>query len=296
MSNNEKIEIDKNTNKDCFEGFSKILVIFLIPIFIGYIILEIEKIDTIRTKKMESFEIIIDSFNEISKKAFSNNAISGLNYVYNTLLLGIDNTDKFNENSELNRSIIDVKLAKLKIDLTLNMKQLEVDNEVLFTKISYHENLLKSYYGYSKNENILPISKMLWIIEYNNNEKKKFNQSLFNIVEEIKPLLFKQLTINNIEDAKKIEKIMKEKIDNWILEQDRAFKITQKLNVLYSKESAKLYNDIYNIYFEELNTPIFKLYTDKNREKFSKIVYSPKNKIIKLKIFENENNEFYFEE
>ena len=295
MNNDEK-DKNENTNKNCFDGFSKLLVIFLIPILVGYIILEIEKIDTIRTKKMESFEIIIDSFNEISRKAFSDNAISGLNYIYNTLLLGIDNIDKSKENNELNKKIIDVKLTKLKMDLAVNIKQLEVENEVLFTKISYHENLLKSYYGYSQNENILPISKMLWIIEHNNNEKKKFNQSLLNIVEEIRPLLFKQITINNIEEAKEVEKIMKEKIEIWMLEQDRTFKITQKLNVLFRNESTKLYNDIYNIYFEELNTPIFKLYTNKNKEKFSKIVYSSKTKIIKLKIFENNNGELYFEE
>ena len=288
--------MDKETNKDCFEGLNKIFALLLIPIFVGYIIFEVQKIDTIRIKKMESFEIIIDSFNEISKKAFNDSAISGLNFIYNTLITSIDNIDKSKENDELNKTMVDLKLTKLKMDLIVSIKQLEVENGVLFSKIRFHENLLKSYYGYSENDNILPISKMLWIIEYDNKMKKHINQSLFNIIEEIKPLLFRQVTINSDEEKKEIVRSIKEKIDNWILKQDEVFKFAQKLNILFQTESTKLYDDIYSVYSEELNTPIFKFYTNKNKDKFSKIVYSSQSKVIKLEIHEDNKGNLYFKE
>lgn len=288
--------MNKETENDCFTGLNKIFMLLFIPILVGYIIFEVQKIDTIRIKKMESFEIVIDSFNEISKKAFSDNAVSGLNFIYNTLILGIDNIDKSKENNELNKTILDLKFTKLKMDLIVSIKQLEVENGVLFTKIQHHENLLKSYYGYSQNDNILSISKMLWIIEKNNEMRRKINQSLFDIIEEIKPLLFKQTTINNIEEAKEIEKNIKDKIENWISNQDEIFKFTQKLNVLFQTESAKLYDNVYSVYSEELNTPIFKLYTDRNKDKFSKIVYSSQSKLINLEIHENNQGNLYFKE
>ena len=61
--------MNKESENDCFTGLNKIFVLLFIPILVGYIIFEVQKIDTIRIKKMESFEIVIDSFNEISKKA-----------------------------------------------------------------------------------------------------------------------------------------------------------------------------------------------------------------------------------
>lgn len=288
--------MNKESEKDCFKGFNKIFVLLLIPIFVGYIIFEVQKIDTIRIKKMESFEIVIDSFNEISKKAFSDNAISAINLIYNTLILTVDSIDITKDNNHLKKSILDLKLEKLKMDQIVSNKQLEVESEILFTKIQHHENLLKSYYGYSINDNILPISKMLWIIQYNNKLKKTVNQSLIDIIEDIKPLLFRQVTINSIEEAKEIQESIKEKVDNWILKQNEIFTITQKLGNLFRKESAKLYDDIYNTHTEELNTPIFGLYTEKNKEKFSKIVYSTKNKDIRLQVLEDNNGDFYFKE
>lgn len=279
---------------DCFNGFSKIIILFLIPIIVGYIIIEIEKIDSIRTKKMESFEIIIDSFNEISKKAFSDESMSEINLIYNTMILSVDNTEISKGNDILKKSALKLKLDKLKLDRIISYKQLEVEKDTLFSKIQHHENLLKGYYGYSINDNILPISKMLSIIKYNSEQKEKLNQSLLNILEEIEPLLFRQVTMNNEEELTKIVNIIKQKVDNWMLENNKIFETSQKLNILFKKESVKLYEDIYNTYMEELRTSLFKLYTNKNKENFSQIIYSQKNEIIKLEVLENDNGEFYF--
>lgn len=280
---------------DCFNGFGRIVILFLIPILVGYIIIEIEKIDSIRTKKMESFEIIIDSFNEISKKAFSDKSMSEINLIYNIMILSVDNTEILKGNDILKKSALKLKLDKLKLDRIISYKQLEVEMDTLFLKIQHHENLLKGYYGYSINDNVLPISKMLWIIKYNREQKEKLNQSLLNILGEIEPLLFRQVTMNNEEETE-IVNIIKQKVDNWMLENNKIFEIEQKLNILFRKESVKLYEDIYNTYMEELKTALFKLYTNKNKENFSKIIYSQKNQIIKLEVLENDNGEFYFEE
>lgn len=46
--------------------------------------------DTIRAKKMESFEIIFNSFNDISQKTFAEDKISLLNFIYNVVLTHLD--------------------------------------------------------------------------------------------------------------------------------------------------------------------------------------------------------------
>ncbi len=294
--------MNKNIDKDCFEGFSKIVILFLIPILVGYIIFEIEKIDTIRTKKMESFEIIIDSFNEISKKSYHSNLESGINFIYDIFLLSQDmalsKQKQIDEiNNYLSKGILELKFEKLKYDRIADKKNLEIEVKTLITKIKHHENLLKSYYGYSINDDILSISKMLSIIETNQEKKEQINEDLLKIIEkDIKPILFKTIDVHSIEEAKKIEKDIEQKINSWVSRQENILNLTQKLKDLYQKESAKLYEDIYSIYSDELNTSIFKLYTEKNKEKFSKIVYSIKNKDIRLEVLEDNNGDFYFKE
>lgn len=53
----------------------------------------------------------------------------------------------------------------MKVDKEIKDKKLEVEVEILVNKIHHHENLLKSYYGYSRDDVILPIFKMLLILK-----------------------------------------------------------------------------------------------------------------------------------
>lgn len=68
------------------QTFFSILIALFIAIFGGYIIFEIQKWDSVRIKKIESFEKIVESFNEISKMKFNNNSIALMSYLYNSMI------------------------------------------------------------------------------------------------------------------------------------------------------------------------------------------------------------------
>ncbi len=286
---------------NCFDGFGKLIILFLIPILVGYIIFEVEKIDTIRTKKMESFEIIIDSFNQISNISYNKDLSSVMDIIYNTFLLNEDvllKQKQFDKiTNYLYKDILELKFEKLKFDRILYIKSIEIEVDTLITRIKYHENLLKGYYGYSMNDSILSISKMLAIIESNKIIKEKLNEELLNILEkDLKPLVFKTIDVKSIEEAQEIVKNIQQKISDWEYKSRKIYEEIIALKDLYQKESDNLYENIYFTYIEELNTSIFKLYTDKNKDMFSKIVNSSQNNIIKLQISKSDTGELYFEE
>ncbi len=290
---------EKKTN--CFDGFGKLIILFLIPILVGYIIFEVEKIDTIRTKKMESFEIIIDSFNKISNISYNKDLSSVMDIIYNTFLLNEDvllKQKQFDEIANyLYKDILELKFQKLKFDRIVYIKGIETEVDTLITRIKYHENLLKGYYGYSMDDSILSISKMLAVIKSDKIIKEKLNEELLNILEkDIKPLIFKTVDVKSIEEAKDIIKNLQQRISDWEYKNIEISKKIVELRDLYQKESDKLYENIYFTYLEELNTSIFKLYTDKNKDKFSKIVNSSQDNIIKLQISKSDTGELYFEE
>ena len=277
-------------DKDCFNGLIKILIFILIPIFVGYIIFEIEKMDTIRAKKMESFEIIFNNFNDISQRTFAEDKISLLNFIYNTVLINLD----FNKGNTdfLETQILELKINQLKVDKEIKDKKLELEIEILVNKIHHHENLLKSYYGYSRDDVILPILKMLWIIDYSKQLDKNINNSLMNIVEEIRTSLLTRNDKIDIKEAKKIVEEIAQKINNWLLNNKEILITKEKLNILFKEESFKLSEHIYNAHTQELNTPLFKLYLNKNKKTTSNLIY-PEN--IRTKAIEDINKELSLE-
>jgi hypothetical protein len=214
-------------DKDCFNGLMKIVIFILIPIFVGYIIFEIEKMDTIRAKKMESFEIIFNSFNDISQKTFAEDKISLLNFIYNVVLTHLD----FKEVNDdyLGTQLLELKIDKLKVDKEIKDKKLEVEVEILVNKIHHHENLLKSYYGYSRDDVILPIFKMLLILDYSKQLDKNINTSYMNIIEEIRILLLARNNKIDIKEAEKTVEEIKQKIHHWALNNNEILITKQNL-------------------------------------------------------------------
>ncbi|MFY4763886.1 hypothetical protein ACOTWG_04095 [Aliarcobacter butzleri] len=197
----------------------------------------------------------------------------------------------------LYKDILELKFQKLKFDRIVYIKGIETEVDTLITRIKYHENLLKGYYGYSMDDSILSISKMLAVIKSDKIIKEKLNEELLNILEkDIKPLIFKTVDVKSIEEAKDIIKNLQQRISDWEYKNIEISKKIVELRDLYQKESDKLYENIYFTYLEELNTSIFKLYTDKNKDKFSKIVNSSQDNIIKLQISKSDTGELYFEE
>ena len=91
-------------------------------------------------------------------------------------------------------------------------------------------------------------------------------------------ITFNGLLINNIQiefkrniygEIEETEEEIKQKIHHWALNNNEILITKQNLNILFKEESFKLSEHIYNAHSQELNTPLFKLYLDKNKKTIS---------------------------
>lgn len=117
---------------------------------------------------------------------------------------------------------------------------------------------------------------MLLILDYSKQLDKNINTSYMNIIEEIRILLLARNNKIDIKEAEKTVEEIKQKIHHWALNNNEILITKQNLNILFKEESFKLSEHIYNAHSQELNTPLFKLYLDKNKKTISKLIY-PEN-------------------
>lgn len=267
-----------------------ILIALFITIFGGYIIFEVQKLDSIRIKKIESFEHIVESFNEISKMKFNNNSTALMSYLYNSIIE--INTKLPSKSTSLEQKVLELKIQKLKLDYIQQTKEQETKVQSLIQSIHHHENLLKIYYGYSLDARILPIAKMLAILKLNQKLKTDLDNEFANTMSRFLEVIVHN-QIAEIDEAKKIEETIKNMLNQFIVKLQSNLELSIKLHELFSEESRKLTDSIYSNYINELNTPIYKSFIYFKKNEFSSIIYDDKENL-NYQLTEDSNGKYIF--
>lgn len=245
-----------------------------------------------RIKKIESFEKIVESFNEISKMKFNNNSIALMSYLYNSMIE--IHTMLPSKSTYLEKKILDLKIKKLKLDYVQQTKEHEVKVESLIQTIHHHENLLKIYYGYSLNARILPIAKMLAILKFNQQLKIDLDNEFSNTINRFLEVIVQE-KIEDMDEAKLLEEKIKSDLNQFILTLQSNLEVSKKLHELFREESIKLTDSIYENYTNELNTPIYKSLIYFKKNEFSTIVYDG-DKNLNYQILEDSNKKYILKE
>lgn len=116
----------------------------LISLLGGYIIFEIQKWDSIRTKKIECFENIVSSINELSKTRYDEKSLAPISLIYN---FNFEVLNLLKSKDELDKDISRLKLSQIRQNYINSLKQDEIQKKVLIESIKRQEILLKIYYG-----------------------------------------------------------------------------------------------------------------------------------------------------
>lgn len=254
--------------------FRNLIVIpLLVSIFGGYIIFEIQKWDTIRSKKIECFENIIQNFNTISQIAFDDNAFAPITLLYN---FNFEVANLLKSENALDKNISMDKISKMKLDYQKSVKQEEVQKKVLIQSIKREEILLKLYYGYSMKSRIIPLDNMITSIEVGQQAKKRLDDKLLQAFEEgmqfTNNIINKENNISNEEKYKKIKNFMNEKLSYIESEYANELKKANDGTRIRKEEAQKYIIATYNSFIDELNTPFYRFLNNMSRKKFSLIV------------------------
>ncbi len=280
--NNTKLEkiINSMDRKDNF--LKKILFYVFVPIFIsvlaGLVVFYVQRQDLITHKKMESFEYIISQFNALSSKKYDK--LEKINFVYNTYLTILDNyKEKSNE-------YIAMKIDNFKLREIAREKKSYIDTKIIINNIRIHSNLLKIYYGFTIDDTILPIEKMIAVIEINLEMEKTFNTKLYSLMEEVKESFLRNRLKLHIE---KISKEFNRKIEQLLKEENtkETLKKIEDLNILYLDEFNIFQNVIYKTYEKEFD--FFNFINSKNE--FNSIITTHKDNL-QFIIFLDKNGKY----
>ncbi|WP_457592832.1 hypothetical protein [Hydrogenimonas sp.] len=266
--------------KDNF--LKKILFYVFVPIFIsvlaGLVVFYVQRQDLITHKKMESFEYIISQFNALSSKKYDK--LEKINFVYNTYLTILDNyKEKSNE-------YIAMKIDNFKLREIAREKKSYIDTKIIINNIRIHSNLLKIYYGFTIDDTILPIEKMIAVIEINLEMEKTFNTKLYSLMEEVKESFLRNRLKLHIE---KISKEFNRKIEQLLKEENtkETLKKIEDLNILYLDEFNIFQNVIYKTYEKEFD--FFNFINSKNE--FNSIITTHKDNL-QFIIFLDKNGKY----
>jgi hypothetical protein len=248
----------------------KLIFYILLPIFIsiiaGLVIFYIQRQDLITSKKMESFEYLIAQFNTLSSNKYEK--IESINFMYSAYLNILDNYK--NKNYEYMKMNFD----NLKLKTIAKEETRKIQTKVIINNIRIHSNLLKIYYGFSVDDTILPIEKMIAIVEFNMKIEEEYNTRLYLIMDQVEEFYSQKPSQQQIE---KFNDKFNQEVHQWIAGEEamKTLNILSDLNKLYLNEFNTFQNIIYKTYEKEFD--FFNFGNSKNE--FYSIVANPTNSL-----------------
>lgn len=248
----------------------KLIFYILLPIFIsiiaGLVIFYIQRQDLITSKKMESFEYLIAQFNTLSSNKYEK--IESINFMYSSYLNILDNYK--NKNYEYMKMNFD----NLKLKTIAKEETRKIQTKVIINNIRIHSNLLKIYYGFSVDDTILPIEKMIAIVEFNMKIEEEYNTRLYLIMDQVEEFYSQKPSQQQIE---KFNDKFNQEVHQWIAGEEamKTLNILSDLNKLYLNEFNTFQNIIYKTYEKEFD--FFNFGNSKNE--FYSIVANPTNSL-----------------
>jgi len=263
----------------------------LISLLGGYIIFEIQKWDSIRTKKIECFESIVSSINELSKTRYDEKSLAPITLIYN---FNFEVLNLLKSKDELDKDISRLKLSQIRQNYINSLKQDEIQKKVLIESIKRQEILLKIYYGYSVENSILPLGKIISTLESNQRIKKKLDEKLIKIYDKTLAEILKLEPTPN--KQKVIEQVINQSFNEIIEQYIDEMKQNEDTMVLFNEEANKFIDVTYSVFIAELNTPLFKLINKFSRKEFSKIVYDKNVSDLKFEIVYDKNHKPMYKE
>jgi hypothetical protein len=248
----------------------KLIFYILLPIFIsiiaGLVIFYIQRQDLITSKKMESFEYLIAQFNTLSSNKYEK--IESINFMYSAYLNILDNYK--NKNYEYMKMNFD----NLKLKTIAKEETRKIQTKVIINNIRIHSNLLKIYYGFSVDDTIFPIEKMIAIVEFNMKIEEEYNTRLYLIMDQVEEFYLQKPSQQQIE---KFNDKFNQEVHQWIAGEEamKTLNILSDLNKLYLNEFNTFQNIIYKTYEKEFD--FFNFGNSKNE--FYSIVANPTNSL-----------------